>query len=141
MNLDMIRRRLSKINLRRKVLRPPASNAAKNTELDREGRSFASIAHYLNEHGFTSASGKSWNRGMVAHLLYGTPDASGSHWRTLENIHYRVITEARARGLDYREIATEFNKRQIRRRGGPALDSKVCPAALDLNRVQRQPKK
>jgi Recombinase len=83
MNLDMIRRRLSKINLKAgKYSVHQLQMLQKIAELDREGRSFASIAHYLNEHGFTSASGKSWNRGMVAHLLYGT----GRKRESLENI-------------------------------------------------------
>jgi len=48
------------------------------------------------------------------HLLYGT----GRKRESLENIHYRVISEARGQGLGYRQMAAEFNKRQIRRRGG-----------------------
>jgi hypothetical protein len=107
-------------------------------ELDREGRSFSSIAGYLNDHGFTSASGKSWTRGMVVHLLYRT----GRKRESLDNIHYSVITEARARGLGYREMAMEFNKRQIRRRRGRHWTATYAQRRwYYLNRMQRQRKK
>jgi DNA-binding transcriptional MerR regulator len=110
----------------------------KIAELDREGRSFASIAGYLNDHGFTSASGKSWTRGMVVHLLYRT----GRKRESLDNIHYSVITEARARGLGYREMAMEFNKRQIRRRRGRHWTATYAQRRwYYLNRMQRRRKK
>jgi hypothetical protein len=79
---------------------------------------------------------------MVAHLLYGTPDASGSHWRTLENIHYRVITEARARGLDYREMRPNLIKGRSEGAAGRHWTAKYAQRRwYYLNRVQRQPKK
>jgi hypothetical protein len=110
----------------------------KIAELDREGRSFASIAGYLNDHGFTSASGKSWTRGMVVHLLY----RAGRKRESLDNIHYSVITEARARGLGYREMAMELNKRRIRRRRGRHWTAMYAQRRwYYLNRMQRQRKK
>ena len=36
----------------------------------------------------------------------------------LEDLHREVISEARARGLNYRQMAEEFNERGIRRRDG-----------------------
>src|SRR5262249_20260215 len=85
-----------------------------------------------------SASGKFWTRGMVVHLLYRT----GRKRESLDNIHYSVITEARARGLDYREMAMEFNKRQIRRRRGGHWTATYAQRRWHyLNRMQRQRKK
>jgi hypothetical protein len=139
MNLDMIRSRLCNNNLKAgKYSGHQLQVQQKIVELDREGRSFESIANYLNYHGFTSASGKSWNRGMVVSLLYGT----GRKRESLDNIHYSVITEARARGLGYREMAMEFNKRQIRRRRGGHWKATYAQRRwYYLNRVQRQRKK
>src|SRR5262249_3787251 len=136
--LNKIRGRLRKMGLSAgKYSAHQLEVQRKITELDREGRSFASIAGYLNDHGFTSASGKSWTRGMVVHLLYGT----GRKRESLDNIHYSVITEARARGLGYREMAMEFNKRQIRRRRGHWTAKYAQRRWYYLNRMQRQGKK
>jgi hypothetical protein len=123
MSVDMIRRRLCKMKIvAGKYSTHQLQVLQKITELDCEGRSFTSIARYLNDNGFPSASGKSWNRGMVVHLLYGT----GRKRESLEKIHYRVMAEARVRGLGYGEIAAEFNERQIRRRGGPYWTAKYA---------------
>ena len=72
---------------------------------------------------------------MVVHLLYGT----GRKRESLENIHYRVMTEARALGLEYREMAMDFNKRKIRRRGGQYWTAKYTQRRwYYLNRGRRQ---
>ncbi len=36
----------------------------------------------------------------------------------LEDIHRNAIADARARGLNYKEMAIEFNENKIRRRDG-----------------------
>jgi hypothetical protein len=48
---------------------------------------------------------------MVEWLLHTVEDDS----EPLEDLHRRAITEARARGLDYRQIAVDFNERKLRR--------------------------
>jgi hypothetical protein len=71
---------------------------------------------------------------MIEHLLR----ANGQKQEPLENIHRRAITEARARGLNYGEMATEFNKRQIRRRGGLHWTAEsVATRWKDLKRMER----
>jgi hypothetical protein len=72
---------------------------------------------------------------MVQHLIR----AHGQRQEPLENIHRRAITEARARGLTYQEMADEFNKRHIRRRGGLKWTAKsVAIRWSDLGRMQRK---
>jgi hypothetical protein len=103
-------------------------------ELDRQGQSIEAIADYFNEQGFASPSGKSWTHFMVKHLIR----AHGQRQESLENIHRRAITEARARGLTYQEMADEFNTKRIRRRGGLLWTAKsVATRWSDLGRMQR----
>ena len=83
----------------------------KAAELSRDGRSYEWIAGHFNEQGFPSASGKPWSRCMVEWLLHTVEDNS----EPLEDLHRRAITEARARGLDYKQMAVEFNARKLRR--------------------------
>jgi DNA invertase Pin-like site-specific DNA recombinase len=90
--------------------------AKKAAELYREGRSLNWTSRYFNEQGFTSTSGKPWTSNMV----YALGNAIGDQPESLEKIHRRAITDARARGLNYREMADEFNETKIRRQSiGP----------------------
>jgi hypothetical protein len=83
-------------------------------ELHQGGQSTDSIAEHFNNQGFKSASGVPWTQSMVHGLLR----AQGKTAILLEDLHREVINEARARGLNYRQMADEFNKRGIRRRDG-----------------------
>ena len=106
----------------------------KAAELDREGQSLEAIARYFNEQGFASPSGKSWTHFMVQHLIRGY----GQRQESLENIHRRAITEARARGLTYKQMADEFNTNKIRRRRGLRWTTEsVAIRWSDLGRMQR----
>jgi DNA invertase Pin-like site-specific DNA recombinase len=82
----------------------------KAAELEREGRSLSFIAKDLNARGLASASGKPWTHAMVNYRLHGT----GHKAEPIDQLHYRLIAEARARRLTYRQIANEFNKKKIR---------------------------
>jgi DNA invertase Pin-like site-specific DNA recombinase len=105
----------------------------KAAELNREGRSLEWIARHFNEQGYASASGKSWTRNMV----FGLHRAIGSKTELLENIHRSAMTEARARGLNDREMALEFNEKQIRRRGGQHWTARnIRKRWFDLTRLQ-----
>jgi len=83
-------------------------------ELHQGGQSTDSIAEHFNDQGFKSASGAPWTQSMV----YGLLRAQGKTAILLEDLHREVISEARARGLNYRQMAEEFNERGIRRRDG-----------------------
>jgi DNA invertase Pin-like site-specific DNA recombinase len=83
----------------------------KAAELSREGRPYEWIAKEFNEHGFPSPSGKQWSRFMVEWLLHTAEKNS----EPLEELHRRAILDALARGLDYEEMAVEFNERKLRR--------------------------
>ena len=66
--------------------------------LNRQGHSVDWITENFNERGFKSASGKPWTRDMI----YGLLRAQGKTPISLEEVHRKAITEARARGLNYR---------------------------------------
>jgi hypothetical protein len=83
-------------------------------ELHQGGQSTDSIADHFNDQGFKSASGTPWTQTMV----YGLLRAQGKTAILLEDLHREAISEARARGLNYRKMAEEFNERGIRRRDG-----------------------
>lgn len=107
----------------------------KALSLSREGRSTEWITEHFNEQGFKSPSGKPWTRDMVYALLR----AQGKKANSLEEIHRAAITEARARALNYRQMAEEFNERGIRRRDGqPWTARDVKKRWGDLNRLERQ---
>jgi Recombinase len=107
----------------------------KAAELDREGQSLDAIARHFNEQGLKGPSGKPWTHFMVEHLIR----ANGQKQESLENIHRRAITEARARGLDYSQMADEFNQKNFRRRGGlPWTAKSVAVRWSDLKRMQRE---
>ena len=109
----------------------------KALELNQSGQSIDWIAEHFNAQGFKSASGEPWTRDMV----YGLIRAMGQRANLLENIHRDAITEARGRGLNYRQMAIEFNERKIRRRDGQrwtARDIKNRWAALNQLRNNRQ---
>jgi hypothetical protein len=95
----------------------------KAAELDREGQSLEAIARYFNEQGYASRSGKSWTHFMVDHLLRD----NGHKQEPLENIHRNAIAEAQERGLNYQQIADEFNKKNLRRRGSCGGQQRVWP--------------
>jgi hypothetical protein len=126
-------------SLHRMGLKPAKRSASylsvrrKAADLDREGQSLEAIARYFNKQGFASPSGKSWSHFMVEHLLR----ANGEKQEPLENIHRKAITEARARGLNYQQMADEFNQKNIRRRGGLRWTAKsVAERWKDLKRMQ-----
>jgi hypothetical protein len=81
----------------------------KACELRREGLSPASIAQDLNDQGFATISGKPWTDSTVRMLLR----AVGRKDQSLNALHGELISEARLRGLSYREIAIEFNQKKI----------------------------
>jgi DNA invertase Pin-like site-specific DNA recombinase len=112
------------LSLREKALR-----------LNREGQSLDSIAEHFNEQGFESASGKLWTRASI----YGLLRAQGKKPVSLEEVHREAITEARTRGLNYRQMAEEFNERGIPRRDGqPWTARDIKKRWADLNRLQRK---
>jgi hypothetical protein len=107
----------------------------KALELNRQGRSVDWITEHFNEQGLKSPSGRAWTRDMV----YGLLRAQGKKANSLEEIHREAITGARARGLNYRQMAEEFNQRGIRRRDGqPWTARDVKKRWGDLNRLERQ---
>ena len=85
----------------------------KACDLRREGLSPASIAQHLNDQGFTTISGKPWSDSTVKMLLR----AVGRKDQSLNALHRALISEARLRGLTYKEIAREFNEKKIPRFG------------------------
>ena len=104
-------------------------------ELNLDGQSLEQIAEHFNEQGFTSSSGKSWTRDMV----YGLLRAVGSKANLIEDIHRNAITEARARGLNYKEMAIEFNEKKIRRRDGqPWTAADIKNRWANLNILKRK---
>ena len=121
-------------------LRPNRFSAAylllgqKAADLHREGRSLEWIARHFNEQGFASASGKSWTRNMV----FGLHREVGGKTELLENIHRSAMADALRRGLSYREIASEFNEKKIRRRGRQLwTERNINKRWFDLTRLQR----
>ena len=91
------------------------------------------IAQNFNEQGFTSPKGKSWTPRIVYDLIVTV----GEKVETLGDIHCKEITEARARGLSYREIAIEFNEKKIPRRKDcdrPWTEHNVAHTWSKLNR-------
>jgi hypothetical protein len=112
------------LSLREKALR-----------LNREGQSLDSIAEHFNEQGLESASGKPWTRDSI----YGLLRAQGKKPVSLEDVHREAITEAQTRGLNYRQMAEEFNERGIPRRDGqPWTARDIKKRWADLNRLQRK---
>jgi DNA invertase Pin-like site-specific DNA recombinase len=104
-------------------------------ELNRQGYSVDWITEHFNEQGFKSPSGKPWTFDMV----YGLLRAQGKKPVSLEEVHREAITEARARGLNYQQMAVEFNDRGIRRRDGqPWTARDIKKRWGDLNRLQRK---
>jgi hypothetical protein len=107
----------------------------KALELNRQGQSVDWIAENFNEQGFKSASGKPWTRDMV----YGLLRAQGKKPVSFEETHREAISEARARGLSYRQMADEFNQRGIRRRDGQQWTARdIKKRWSDLNRLERK---
>ncbi len=114
---------------RYRSLRPEAD------ELNRAGRSLEWIAQYFDRQSVASASGKSWTPSMVKELLRRTRDKA----ETLENIHRNAIVEALGRGLDFGEIATEFNQKNLRRKRGsqPWTARSIRQRLSNLQQLQR----
>ena len=107
----------------------------KALELNRQGHSVDEITEYFNEQGFKSVSGKPWTRDMV----YGLLRAQGEKPIPLEEIHREAIAEARNRGLNYRQMAEEFNQRGVRRRDEqPWTARDIKKRWADLNRLERK---
>ena len=103
--------------------------------LNRRGKSVDWITEYFSEQGYKSSSGKPWTRDMV----YGLLRAQGKRPISLEDSHREAIQEAKDRGLNYVQMAEEFNLRGIRRRDGqPWTPRDVKKRWTDLNRLKRQ---
>jgi len=102
-------------------------------ELNREGQSLKSIASQFNQEGIKSASGKPWTDQMVLGLVR-------RHFKKLthlEDEHRKAIADARARGLNSRQIAMELNAKKIpRRHGQPWRPRDVTRRWSQLNRLQ-----
>jgi DNA invertase Pin-like site-specific DNA recombinase len=107
----------------------------KADELNRAGRSFQWIAQQFNQQHLPSASGKSWTPTMVKELFRAPRDKS----KSLENIHRNLIVDALGRGLDFGEIAIEFNQKNFRRRRGtqPWTARSVRQRWNNLKQLQR----
>jgi DNA invertase Pin-like site-specific DNA recombinase len=104
-------------------------------ELNREGKSLESIACQFEEEGIKSASGKPWTDQTV----YGLVRRYFKKVTSLEHEHRKAIAEARARGLNSRQIAIEFNEKKIRRRDGQPWGPKdITRRWYQLNRLQRE---
>ena len=103
--------------------------------LNRQGWSVDEITEHFNGRGFTSATGAAWTRDMV----YGLLRAQGKKPISLEETHREAIAEARNRGLNYRQMAEEFNQRGVRRRDGqPWTARDIKKRWADLNRLERK---
>jgi len=109
----------------------------KASEFSREGRPYEWIAKEFNDHGFPSPSGKQWSRFMVEWLLHTAEKNS----EPLEELHRRAFLDALARGLDYEEMAVEFNERKLRRGNNyrqPWTASYVSCRWYKLKRLQQK---
>ena len=79
-------------------------------ELRLQGKSHQRIADLFNSRGLKSLAGLRWNRHLVSNLTvtnYRKPDFGETH--------YAALSDAIARGLNYRQIAQELNKKCIPR--------------------------
>jgi hypothetical protein len=104
-------------------------------ELNGQGRSLNWIAQYFNERGLKSASGNQWTKYMV----YGLIRSLFNKVNILEDTHREAITAARKRGLTYREMAEEFNRRGIITRDGQLWTARGLRARWTaLNRLSRE---
>src|SRR5439155_25546121 len=109
----------------------------KAVDLNREGRPLDWISQCFNDQGIISPSGKPWTRLLVYNMLKSIGEKPAS----FEEIHRRAITEARARGLKYEEMAIEFNAKGIRRRSRhPWTARNIVVRWSSLNRLQRERK-
>jgi DNA invertase Pin-like site-specific DNA recombinase len=103
--------------------------------LNREGRSIEWIAEQFTSESYPSASDKPWTPDMI----YGLLRALGTKPLRLEELHRGAITEARARGINYRQMAVEFNAKRIRRRDGqPWTARDIKKRWADLTILQRK---
>ena len=111
----------------------------KAVDLNREGRPLDWISQCFNDQGIISSpSGKPWTRLMVCNMLKSIGEKPAS----FEEIHRRAITEARARGLKYEEMAIEFNAKGIRRRSRhPWTARRLMCRWSQLNRQRNRVKK
>ena len=72
-------------------------------------------------------------------MVYGLLRADGNTAVSLEEIHRNAIADARARGLNYKEMAIEFNEKKIRRRDGqPWTPRDIKNRWANLNILSRQ---
>jgi hypothetical protein len=103
--------------------------------LNRQGWSVDEITMHFNEQFANASGGKAWTRDMV----YGLFRAQGKKPVSLEEVHREAIAEARGRGLNYQQMAVEFNERGIRRRDGqPWTARDIRKRWADLNRLERK---
>lgn len=72
-------------------------------------------------------------------MVYGLVRRYFKKLTPLEDEHRKAIAEARARGLDYQEMAVEFNERKLRRRDGqPWRAQDIKKRWGDLNQLERK---
>ncbi len=71
-------------------------------------------------------------------MVFNLHRANGEKAESYESLHRRMITDAQARGLRYQEMAVEFNKKDIRRRGGePWKALNIMKTWSKLKRLER----
>jgi len=81
-------------------------------ELYGRGLSAREVADRLNAAGHLTSRGKPWTRGTVDHWM-----TVRNRRRHLKDLHHRLLTEARRRGLSAAQTAEEFNRRGVPRPG------------------------
>ena len=109
----------------------------KAVKLNHDGKSIEWIADQFNDQGFKSASEDPWTPDMI----YGLLRALDRRPLKLEDLHREAITVARARGLNYKQMAAEFNSQGPRRRDGQLWTADdVRRRWAQLNQLKRKRK-
>jgi DNA invertase Pin-like site-specific DNA recombinase len=103
-------------------------------KLYNEGRTMRQIADRFNQQGLKTISGKPWTKKLIFSLL---SDADKDR-HTLDQIHFDAISKARKLGLKAREIAAEFNEKDVPRRDNRpwtarAVSERWCDLSKRLN--------
>ncbi len=83
-------------------------------QLREQGHTCQWIANLFNSRGSKSLLGQKWTWKLVYNMISKVPKKPDP----LEEIHREAILDAKSRGLNYVEMANEFNERKIRRQNG-----------------------